>query len=70
VSQRDLAEQISKIQGIEEVHIISGEWDIIAKVRSSSIEDIGDLILDRIRALEGVGSTITCVSFSVVKSDM
>lgn len=69
VSQRELAGRISKINGIEEVNIISGEWDIMAKVRSASIEDIGDLILDKLRDLDGVGKSITCVSFSTVKEE-
>ncbi|MGC9061110.1 MAG: Lrp/AsnC family transcriptional regulator, partial [Thermoplasmata archaeon] len=53
-SQREVAEKIAKIPGVHEVHLISGEWDIMIKVRASSIEEIGRLIIDRIRTIPGV----------------
>jgi Lrp/AsnC family leucine-responsive transcriptional regulator len=66
-SQKDVAEQIGKIAGVEEVHLIAGEWDILLKVRASSIEDIGKLIIERIRSIPGVAKTLTCTVFQSVK---
>ena len=68
-SQRELAEKIAGIQGVHEVALIAGEWDIILKVRGPSVEEIGRLVLDRLRKTEGVEKTQTCVSFDVVKEE-
>jgi DNA-binding Lrp family transcriptional regulator len=67
VSQRDLAERISMMEGVFGVHLISGEYDILVKVRGESMENIGSLVIDRIRSMDGVGGTLTNVSFSTVK---
>ncbi|MFX0061779.1 MAG: Lrp/AsnC family transcriptional regulator [Candidatus Hermodarchaeota archaeon] len=68
-SQRDLAKQIAEIPEVHGVWVISGDWDILLKVRVSSLEDVGNLIIDKIRTLEGVGKTITCACFSAVKEE-
>jgi len=67
VSQRELAEKISKLAGVHEVHVISGEWDLILKVRASSMEELGRMVIDRLRGMKGVGHTVTCASFTAVK---
>jgi len=67
VSQREAAEKIAQIPDISEVHVISGDWDIIAKARGESIQAIGELVLDRIRNVKGVERTLTCTSFVAVK---
>ena len=66
-SQRDTAEEIAEIQGIFEVHLISGEYDILLKVRGSSMEEIGQLVVDKLRDVKGVARTLTCASFATVK---
>ena len=67
LAQRELANRIAKIPGIYEVHIISGEYDLLLKVRGTSLEDIGKLVIDKLRQLKGVGRTLTCTCFETVK---
>jgi len=69
VSQRELARRIAKLQGIYEVHIISGEYDLLLKVRGKSLEEIGKLVVDKLRELKGVGRTLTCACFGTVKEE-
>jgi len=66
-SQRDTAEEISDLEGIFEVHMISGEYDMLLKVRGSSMEDIGKLVIDRLREVKGVARTLTCACFTTVR---
>ena len=67
ISQKEAAERIASIQDIYEVHVISGEWDILVKARGESIESIGRLVMDKIRNVKGVERTLTCASFVTVK---
>jgi DNA-binding Lrp family transcriptional regulator len=67
VSQRELAQRIARLEGVAEVHVISGEWDILLKVRGASMEEIGRLVIDRLRTVPGVGRTVTCASFWTVR---
>lgn len=67
VDQRQVARTVAAMPGVEEVHIVSGDWDILVKVRAASLEAIGDLVLDRIRKEPGVGRTLTFNSFARIK---
>ena len=69
ISQRELAKRISIIRGIYEVHIISGEYDLLLKVRGESLEKIGKLVVDKLRKIEGVGRTLTFACFETIKSN-
>ena len=70
VSQRELAKRISKIKGVYEVHIISGEYDLLLKVRGKSLEEIGKFVIDKLRELKGVGRTLTMPCFETVKEQI
>jgi Lrp/AsnC family transcriptional regulator, leucine-responsive regulatory protein len=70
VSQKEAAAKIAEIQDVCEVHVISGDWDIIAKARGESIQSIGDLVLDKIRNVKGVERTLTCTSFAAIKESV
>jgi len=66
-TQSELAQEIAKIPNVFEVHIISGEWDFIVKARAKSVEELGDLVVNRLRMVEGVEKTISCFSFKSIK---
>jgi DNA-binding Lrp family transcriptional regulator len=67
LSQRETADEIADIKGISEVHMISGEYDMLLKVRGSSMEEIGGLVIDKLREVKGVARTLTCAVFTTVK---
>jgi DNA-binding Lrp family transcriptional regulator len=70
VSQRELARQIAMLPEVEEVHLISGEWDILVKIRVKDVESAGSFVIDKIRSMKGVEKTETCVSFECVKEGL
>jgi DNA-binding Lrp family transcriptional regulator len=67
LSQRRLAEEIGLLPEVHEVSLISGEWDLILKVRASSVQEIGSLVVDRLRMMKGIEKTQTCLSFQAMK---
>ena len=67
ISQRETAEEIAELKGTYEVHMISGEYDMLLKVRGSTMEEIGKLVIDRLREIKGVARTLTCACFTTVK---
>ena len=69
VSQRELAGKIAGLDGVQEVHLISGEHDILIKVRGRSMEGIGSLVIDKLRMIPGVGKTLTVASFASIKEE-
>lgn len=69
VSQRTVAEEIARMPEVYEVSLISGEWDIILKARAGSVEEIGRLVIDRLRMMKGIEKTQTCVRFQTIKEN-
>ena len=66
IDQEMLAKEISKNPTVEEVHIMAGETDIIAKIRVKSIEELNGVIIRELRNLEGVDKTHTMVVLSSI----
>ncbi len=66
-SQREVAKRIARLEGVEEVYVITGEWDIVAKVRGASIEEIGEVVLERMRTTPGVAGTLTMTAFATIR---
>ena len=67
VSQRAVAEEIAKFPEVQEVHIITGDWDLLIKLRAESVESIGKFVVDNLRLIKGIEKTLTCMVFETVK---
>jgi Lrp/AsnC family transcriptional regulator for asnA, asnC and gidA len=60
-SEDEVLEQLSRIEGVIEASIVYGVYDIVVKVRARSIEELKDIITNKIRKLAKVKSTLTMV---------
>lgn len=67
LSQRVIAEQIAKFPEVQEVHIISGDWDILIKVKERDVDSVGKFVVDKLRTVKGVEKTLTCMVFDTPK---
>jgi len=67
ISQRVIAEQIAKFPEVQEVHIISGDWDILIKVKEKDVDAIGKFVIDKLRTVKGIEKTLTCMVFDARK---
>ncbi|MGA1872682.1 MAG: Lrp/AsnC ligand binding domain-containing protein [Thermoplasmatota archaeon] len=61
-------EVFSKLQGLTEIieiYPLFGEYDIIAKIEARSYDDIGKIVIKKIRSIDGVldTKTLTAVDF-------
>jgi Lrp/AsnC family leucine-responsive transcriptional regulator len=67
VSQRTVAEEIAKFAEVQEVHIITGDWDLLVKLRAENVDAIGKFVVDKLRLISGLEKTLTCMVFETVK---
>jgi len=65
-SQRDLAKQIARFPEVQEVHIITGDWDILVKTKVEDVDSVGKFVIDRLRLVKGIEKTLTCMVFETV----
>ncbi|NHV97861.1 MAG: Lrp/AsnC family transcriptional regulator [Thaumarchaeota archaeon] len=54
-------EALSKIEGVEEVNVVYGEYDIIAKVNARSMDDLRNIVVKQIRGVRGIVKTETAI---------
>ena len=67
ISQRDVAKEIAQFPEVQEVHIITGDWDLLVKLRSENVDAIGKFVVDKLRLIKGLEKTLTCMVFETVK---
>ncbi|MBY8996951.1 MAG: Lrp/AsnC family transcriptional regulator [Candidatus Thorarchaeota archaeon] len=59
LSQREFCEQIAIHPLVQGVHVLSGEYDVLLKVRAESIGEMNKFIVDFLRELPEVDKTLT-----------
>jgi len=67
LSQKEVAKEIARFREVQEVHIISGDWDILMKVKAKDVESIGKFVVDKLRLVKGIEKTLTCLVFESQK---
>ncbi len=60
-AEDEVLEQLSTIDGVVEASVVYGVYDIVVKVRARTIEELKDVITNKIRKLPKVKSTLTMV---------
>ncbi|MCI0455048.1 MAG: Lrp/AsnC ligand binding domain-containing protein [Candidatus Dadabacteria bacterium] len=57
---RAALERIKKIKGVKSAHLVAGPFDLIIHVEGKGPEEIGELVISKIRKSPGVTNTVTC----------
>ena len=58
---RSVHTTIKRFAGVKAVYTVTGAYDIIVQVETDSFQSLGELILSKIRAIDGVTQTVTCL---------
>ncbi|MCW3998470.1 MAG: Lrp/AsnC family transcriptional regulator [Candidatus Bathyarchaeota archaeon] len=66
-SQRIVAKEVALFPEVQEVHIITGDWDLLIKLRTESVEAVGKFVVDKLRLIDGLEKTLTCMVFETIK---
>jgi len=70
LDQREIAKKIAKFPEVLEIHLISGDWDILIKVKVKDVDEIGKFVVDKLRKLEGVEKTLSCMVYGTAKESL
>jgi DNA-binding Lrp family transcriptional regulator len=58
---KTVKEELSKVKGVKEVNGVFGRWDFVVKLETKTLGDLGNLVTDCVRSINGVQSTETLV---------
>ena len=59
---KQVVEAIRKLQGVVSVDIVTGPYDAIAVIQGETLNDIGDLIVEKVHPVAGISRTVTCLA--------
>jgi len=57
--ESEVLHKLSKIPEVIELHSLFGKYDIIAKIEAKDYESIGDIVIHKIRKIDGITYTST-----------
>ncbi len=63
----EVANAIMELDGVSEVHSVTGPWDLLVKLFAPSYEAFGDLIPDVLQKVRGIRDTETLLAFRAFK---
>jgi DNA-binding Lrp family transcriptional regulator len=64
----EVANAIMEIDGVSEVHSVTGPFDLLVKLYAPSYQAFGDLIPDRLQKVKGIRDTETLLAFRAFKA--
>jgi DNA-binding Lrp family transcriptional regulator len=62
-----VANRVMELDGVSEVHSITGPFDLLVKLYAPDYDAFGDLIPDRLQKIPGVRDTETLLAFRAFK---
>jgi DNA-binding Lrp family transcriptional regulator len=52
---------LSKLDNLEELYEVTGEFDIVTVFSTSNIQELGDILKNRVMKIKGVKSTVSSI---------
>jgi len=62
-----VASQLMEIDGVSEIHSVTGPWDLLVKLYAADYDAFGDLIPDQLQKVPGIKDTETLLAFRAFK---
>jgi DNA-binding Lrp family transcriptional regulator len=60
-----VVQAVGEVDGVTEAYVVTGPYDIIVRVEADSLDQLGQLVVSSIQAVEGVTRTLTCPILSL-----
>lgn len=59
--EQDTLERLAAIDGVQEIHLTTGEWDVMARVYAKDADDLRELMFEQIARMDGFSRSQTMV---------
>ena len=56
-----IAEEVSRLEEVKEVNILTGQWDLLIKVEVNDVRELAYFVVEKLRKIPGVERTITSI---------
>jgi len=55
-----VARDIVKIKGVQQAEDVTGPYDVIVRAEARDLDELGQLVVARVQAVDGITRTLTC----------
>jgi DNA-binding Lrp family transcriptional regulator len=55
-----VAKDILDITGVQQAQAVTGPYDVIVRAEAHNIDELGQLVVARVQAVDGITRTLTC----------
>ena len=59
---KEVVAGLKSLQGVKSVDTVTGPYDVIAIVEAKTLNEIGDLVTQKIHPVAGISRTVTCLA--------
>ncbi|HKZ94302.1 MAG TPA: Lrp/AsnC ligand binding domain-containing protein [Candidatus Bathyarchaeia archaeon] len=60
-SEEEVLKELKKVEGVVEAFVVYGVYDVVAKIRSDTMDRLKDIVTWHVRRLNKVRSTLTMI---------
>lgn len=53
---------LQRLEGVKSVDVVTGPYDVIVIVEGETLNEIGDIVTDKIHPIAGISRTVTCLA--------
>ncbi len=55
-----VASQVGRIHGVATADVVTGPYDVIARLTADDVDSLGKTVISTIQAVDGITRTLTC----------
>jgi DNA-binding Lrp family transcriptional regulator len=59
---KEVVAGLNGLEGVKSVDTVTGPYDVIAIIEANSLNEIGDLVTQKIHPIVGISRTVTCLA--------
>jgi len=59
--EQDTLDRLQEIEGVQEIHLTTGEWDVMARVYADDADALRELMFERVARMDGFARSQTMV---------
>ncbi len=58
---KEVVQTIGRIQGVTSADAVTGPYDVIAVIQGESLDEVSNLVTDKVHPISGISRTVTCL---------
>lgn len=64
---REVVDRLQKLRGVQEIHILTGQTDILVKLKTENVPSLAKIVLSEIREIKGIAESSTAIALETHK---